>query len=130
MIEVSFLILHEKQEKQSQRRTQVSRYTEAEVNERFFHCSALHKGNQTVTANHIHFASAADNGVAVGAVHTAISSFNSAETAITSGQNIILLLFGIYPPVWRHKSSPLVGATVSKRKEVILRKILCQFQKR
>ena len=74
IIEISFLTLREEQEKQSQRWTQASYYADAEVNERFTHCSALHKGNQTVTANHIHFASAADNGVTVGAVHPAIAA--------------------------------------------------------
>ena len=74
IIEISFLTLHEEQEKQSQRWTQASDYADAEVNERFTHCSALHKGNQTVTANHIHFTSAANNGVAVGAVHPAIAA--------------------------------------------------------
>lgn len=74
IIEISFLTLHEEQKKQSQRRTQASNYADAEVNERFTHCSALHKGNQTVTANHIHFASAADNGVTVGAVHPAVAA--------------------------------------------------------
>ena len=74
IIEISFLTLHEEQEKQSQRWTQASDYADAEVNERFTHCSALHKGNQTVTANHIHLASAADNGIAIGAVHPAIAA--------------------------------------------------------
>lgn len=58
-----------------------------------------------------------------------VSSFNSVETAITSGQNILFLLFGIYPPMWRHKSSPLVGATVSKRKEVFYERYCSNFRK-